>query len=251
MPDQPFPEGMLEDIEKFFALECTREPGKDLYPSVFETALFFPLQRQAELAEMMREARRVKPRVVMEIGTDKGGGLYHWCKCLPTVEDVIACEIRGLPYAELFEKNFPRIRFTWMPFSSRKYTTPSAIVGSINAIQNKECDPIDCLFIDGDKSSFVSDFLAYSPLMSPSGIVFMHDIKDSGTPMRDAFEWCKKQGYRTREIIDVSDTHKTLRLAERGLPPANPHEGWLRHWKGTSCGVGVIYMPEHLGPEGK
>jgi hypothetical protein len=245
MVDEPFPTGMLEDIEKFFALECTREPGKDLYPSVFETALFFPLQRQVELAEMMWEARRIRPLVVAEVGLDKGGSAYHWVKCLPSVRRFIGCEIRGIPYAYLFEKHFPDIDFLWLPTSSRNPHSLSKLREWLGR------DFIDCLFIDGDKSSFVADFLAYQPFMNPAGVVFMHDIKDSGTPMRDAFEWCKKQGYRTREIINVSDTHKTLRLAERGLPPANPHEGWLRHWKGTSCGVGVIYMPEHLGPEGK
>jgi predicted O-methyltransferase YrrM len=240
--DAPFPDGMLKDIEEFFALESTRPPGLDLYPSVFETALFFPLQRQAELAEMMREARRVSPRVVMEIGADKGGGLYHWCKCLPTVEEVVACEIRGLPYAGLFERNFKDLTFHWFPEPSLKaaFKVERALAGQ----------KVDCLFIDGDKGAFPLDFAAYRPLMSPAGVVFMHDVQDR-SPMRDAFLACKAAGYRTREIVDVRDYKASADRERHGHPPANAHEGWLRYWRGTGCGVGVIYMPEHPGFGGK
>lgn len=238
MPDAPFPEGMVEDIDKFFALECVRKPGLDLYVDVFETALFFPLQRQAELAEMMREARRIKPRIVCEIGADKGGGLYHWCKCLETVEEVVAIEIRGLPYKHLFEKAFPDTTFHWYEEASLSavHKIEAALAGQ----------KIDCLFIDGDKGGFALDFAAYKPLMNPAGVVFMHDIQDQ-SQMRDTFLACKSAGYRTREIVDVSDTHRTMQLARRGYPPANPHEAWLRHWRGMSCGVGCIAMPDHLG----
>lgn len=229
--DAPFPDGMMEDIEKFFALECTRSPGLDVYPSVFETALFFPLQRQAELAEMMREARKVSPRVVMEIGTDKGGGLYHWCKCLPTVRYVIACEIRGCPYKHLFEKNFPAIKFTWLERAS---------------LPPPKCPyPIDCLFIDGDKAGFALDFAAYRSLMSERGVVFLHDIQDR-SPMRDTFLACKAAGYKTKEIIDTSDYKRVLGYPVKGRE-MTPHEAWLRYWRGTSCGVGCVYMPEHPG----
>ena len=63
---------------------------------VYAHPVLFPLQRQAEAAEMVKVARGVSPTVVMEIGADKGGGILAWCM-LPTVRRVIACEIRGTP----------------------------------------------------------------------------------------------------------------------------------------------------------
>lgn len=245
----PFPDGMLDDIDKFFALESTRKPGLDIYPSVFETALFFPLQRQRELEAMIQEARRVDPRVIMEIGADKGGGVYHWCKCL-SPEIIIASEIRGTPYASRFETHFPRIQFYWMRGSRDREG-----FGDLKKWLHQRMEFIDVLFIDGDKDGFMEDFITYRPFMNPRGVVFLHDINILGfghtTAMHQAFLDLQSKGYQTREIIDVSDTHRSLQLEKLGHPPANPHEGWLRHWRGKSCGVGVIYMPEHPGPEGK
>lgn len=225
--DEPFPIGMMDCIRKFFATEDTRDPGFDVYQDVFDTELFFPLQRQAELALMMQEARKINPVTVMEIGSDKGGGLYHWCKSLHSVTQVIACEIRGTPYASMFEDSFPNITFNWQP------------KGSIDAVLDVRdwlgIDKIDCLFIDGDKGKFVEDFDAYLPLMNPNGIVFMHDINDREPTL--AFEKVICRGYRHKRIIDTSDYRR-----ETIKPSNTPHGGWLRHWRGRSCGVGVIYL---------
>lgn len=216
--DAPFPLGMVEEIAEFLAKDAERESGRTIYPEVFASNLFFPLQRQAEMVEMLLTAKTREPKAVMEIGADKGGSLYHWCKCLPSVQRVIACEIRGTPYKQHFEQAFPHIAFQWVEGPS----LPVQVAG-----------PLDVLFIDGDKRLFAEDFDAYRPLMSDSGLVFMHDINERGGP-RNAFERCKKLGYQCREIIDTSDYD----LADGNTP----HEGWLRHWRGRSCGVGVVYM---------
>jgi hypothetical protein len=224
---------MLEDIARFLAdTHQMLPPGQDLYQEVFDTGLFFPLQRQAEMREMIREAKRVNPRFIMEIGADKGGGIYHWCKCISGVKTIAASEIRGTPYDTLFERAFPDIDFLWFGSSHPNHLDPA--------------ERIDVLFIDGDKSRFTEDFKTYLPNMNPAGVVFMHDIKDR-SPMRSAFERCKKMGYRTREIIDVSDSSRALEKQLRGIPSTTPHDAWLRHWGGNSCGVGVILMPLHPG----
>jgi uncharacterized protein YlaN (UPF0358 family) len=62
--DAPFPDGMLECIDKFFKDDHLRLPGEDIYNEVFDTDLFFPLQRKQELIQMIRIARRYSPRVV-------------------------------------------------------------------------------------------------------------------------------------------------------------------------------------------
>lgn len=223
--DDPFPVGMVEEIEKFLATDSQRPPGKDIYEEVFNTSMFFPLQRQQELIQMIRIARAINPRTVMEIGADKGGGLYHWCKSLTTVKNVIACEIRGCPYQHAFNKTFPHINFFWMERAS----LPPPRLPELQ---------IDVLFIDGDKSFMVADFDAYLPMMNPRGVVFIHDIQDSPGP-RDAFLNIKARGYRTHAIINTDDY---LKLRGKTEPPATAHEGWLRHWRGRSCGVGVVYL---------
>lgn len=229
--DSPFPAGMVDEIEGFLANDSTRPPQQDLYPEVFDTSLFFPLQRQAELIWMMRQARAIKPITIMEIGADKAGGLYHWIKCLPTVENVIACEIRGTPYADAFERAFPYVAFTWMPHCSR---TPDRRIEVSN-----DYGTIDCLFIDGDKLKFADDFHHYAPLLSPDCRVFMHDVQDSEP--RQAFERVSSlPGWVGHKYIDTADSAAACARQATGVPPATPHETWLRHWRGRSCGVGML-----------
>jgi hypothetical protein len=229
--DAPFPEGLVEDAASVLEDDAVRPWGLNYYGDVFDSDLFFPLQRQKELAWMMERAREVWPITVMEIGADKGGGLYHWVKCLPTVRNVIACEIRGTPYSSLFEKVFPEHRFMWMPHCSRNPDTRPMIMSLMGSI--------DCLFIDGDKSAFEQDFDHYLPLLSPNARVFMHDVTDDA-PGQAFNRVSARPGWKGEVFIDRSDSIAAMGREKKGLPPMNPHEGWLRHWKGRSCGVGML-----------
>lgn len=190
------------------------------------------------------------PATVMEIGADKGGGVWSWCHELP-VHNMIACEKRGTPYAEAFEAAFPAIDFHWVDLSSQD---PFAVRGIERWLGKRR---IDVMFIDGDKGAMLKDFHTYLPLMNPQGVVFFHDINERG-PMRDAFEDVKManrfqlHSYKTEEIIDKSDWLAVLKKeAEHVRQGASlndmhklftPHENWLRHWAGRSCGVGVVWL---------
>lgn len=231
--DDPFPPGMVAELESLMALDLPS--GQDLYPEVFAANIIFPLQRQAEMRSMIRKARDVDPRTIFEIGADKGGSLFHWCKCFPNVERIIACEIRGTPYAEAFERAFPNIQFLWLPTSS--YDPP--VIDRVHSWL--DCRKIDVLFIDGDKGAFDKDFDAYLPMMARPGIVFMHDINEADSPMRAAFEE-KRKGRQSEEIIDLVDTRWAMERKASGQPIMSSHEAWLRHWHGRSCGVGVIRL---------
>jgi predicted O-methyltransferase YrrM len=233
MMDDPFPQGLIECIERFLADDGARPCGKDLYEEVFSTGLFFPLQRQAELAAMIRLARTIQPRTVMDIGTDKGGGLYHWVKCLPTVRTAIACEIRGLPYSHAFCRTFPQVDFRWVDDGSQSDLALSVAM---------DCQPIDVLFIDGDKSSFEADFWRFLPFMHPGGLVFFHDITDPAPG--ETYRKVCEIGLFHREFIDTSDSAAALARQEAGIQSSCPHEDWLRHWAGKSCGVGVVTVSQ-------
>lgn len=223
---EDYPQNMVAEIEHFLSTESSRANyyGPSIFEGVYRSNLFFPLQRRLEMARMLEIAERVRPQVIMEIGCDKGGSLYHWSKLRPQL--MIACEIRGIPYQSAFAKAFPNVQFAWMERSSRP--APNLKM------------KINVLFIDGDKSAMLEDFDAYLPLMHSKGVVFLHDIQDGGP--RRAFELIKGRGYRTEMIIDITESTEALARAEAGVPPANPHEAWLRHWRGRSCGVGVVYL---------
>lgn len=226
------PAELNEYFEAFFAADSKREPGQDTYDDIFTSPILFPLQRQRELAWMMQKARHIAPRVVYEIGADKAGGLYHWCKSLPTVERVICCEIRGTPYRDLFEANFPSIDFLWLPESSY---LPPALAKVAAWLGN---DTIDCLFIDGDKSYFDRDFFVHYSMMNPDGIVFMHDIQDEST--RAGYDKVIARGFAHEEYINITESHEAMAREREGIEVASTYEQWLRHWKGSSAGVGMI-----------
>lgn len=239
--DAPFNPEMMNGIRKFFESDSSREPGLDVYDDVFNVDMFLPLQRKAELAKMMQIARSYNPKVVYEIGTCDGGGLYHWCKSITTVKRVIACEVRGTPYQNEFEKAFPLIDFLWIGESSY---APSSI-DTIKKWLGE--DTIDCVFIDGDKSFFDLDFHLIKGFMSSKSVAFMHDITDPAPG--NAFNSVISAGFRNERIIDRSDTEIALDRQFKGMPPENGYEQWLRHWYGRSCGVGVIYIEKDVSHE--
>lgn len=247
MADAPFPDGMVDDIRAFLASDYKRQGGRDIYDEVFRTRLFFPLQRKRELAWMMRQARAVKPKCVMEIGADKGGGLYHWIKCHPTVTTAIACEIRGTPYSKEFERAFPSVDFMWLPMPSLSETalwnvdaaTRWAEKGSGKVLDARRTRPIDCMFIDGDKARFLDDFRNYLPFMSRTGRIFLHDVQDSPGP-KDAMIQLEQWGWEVECFIDVVDWDVEKVLMDDGARPAYPWNAWLRYWQGKSCGVAMV-----------
>jgi predicted O-methyltransferase YrrM len=237
--DAPFPAGLMDEIERFFKGEDERMPGLDLYQDVFDSPLFFPLQRRHEMAKMMAAAREIEPTAVMEIGSDKGGSLYHWCKCLPSVKNVIACEVRGTPYAELFEHAFPHVDFLWLPMSSYDHEVVRTVGGWLGKVK------IDCLFIDGDKGAFLRDFDAYRSLVSDDGLVFMHDIVDDIQCSQD-YDEVRRRGYGGFKIVDMTDGEEGERQRERGEKPATAYWGFIQYWQRSSMGVGVVEMKKGL-----
>lgn len=250
--DDPYPEGMVKEIESVLREDYRQPAWKDIYENVFNSPLMFPLQRPREMSRMIQIARSIEPKTIMEIGSDKAGGLYHWCRSIEGVERIIACEVRGTPYSKVFEKRFPNLKFLWLPCSS--YETGSIAATSFfmaNANRGQTNDNraiaktsskrgIDVLFIDGDKSAFEKDFDCYLPLMNRDGIVFMHDIQDDAP--KAAFDKVVRRGYSHLRIIDKEDWHESEKRRMDDIAVASAHEGWLRHWEGKSCGVGVIFL---------
>jgi hypothetical protein len=230
--DDDFPQGMVEAWQRLLEGDCTLD-------DVFRSSLCFPLQRRREMDRMISIASSRQPTTVMEIGADKGGGLFAWCK-IPTVRRVIACEIRGLPYANLFERAFPHISFLWLPFSSYGSATLSLVGTWLTNNVPRGTGGIDTLFIDGDKSYFDVDFWLYRGLLTQDAVVFMHDITDPspGAAYRRVLE---ATGSRHEEIHDQSESFEQAALQEAGRPATCAYENWLRHWGGKSCAVGVIY----------
>lgn len=232
--DGPLPVGLVDEIRRLIR-EDHAPSGLDLYPAVFDSPLLFPLQRQAETAAMIALARTISPRVVMEIGADKAGGVLHWLRAFP-LERFVGIEIRGTPYGDVLDAAFPRTECLWIAESSYK---PSVVRRVREWLDG---DRIDVLFLDGDKARFYDDFEAYLPMVRAGGLVLTHDVRDAAPG--EAYRRARKHP-RVREATTIEDTSEVPAALERaaaGIAPATPHEGWLRHWQGASCGVGVLWV---------
>lgn len=237
-----YPPNLVEEVEQFLTQDRC-EPGRDIYDDIFRNQVFFPLQRKRELQQMIEMARSVCPRTIMEIGACSGASLYHWCKCFPDVRRVIACEVRGCPYAHLFERAFPDISFLWLEESSYDPRTVAQVNEWLGVFR------IDVLFIDGEKVRFLEDFQAYLPYMSSRGVVFMHDQQDN-PPCEQAFAKASL-GYRSQRVVDLADWSALLYrstvpakgiVTRESLGQLTPYEEWLWYWRGRSCGFGAIWM---------
>ena len=231
-----FPNNLSNTIEEVLAQEWV--PNRLIYECVYNR--FPPLQRKNELRAMLEVAKLEKPKTVMEVGPANGGGLAHWCMALnDTVERVIACDLRDVPYKSAFEKAFPHIQFLWLSGGSR-------MVGNVKKVNEwLGKHKINVLFLDGDKNHFSADFATYLPLVN--GVVFFHDIQHNKT--QSDFEGRAK--VRPKAHVRILDTTESFELVmrareheqETGEPykPKNSYESWLLHWRGKGAGVGVIW----------
>jgi len=221
-----FPSGYGAAMRGFFQGE-RQEADEFIYHDIFDS-IMFPLQRKRELRQMLKLASMKNPKVVGEIGADKGGSLYHWCM-LPGVKRVVAIEFRGIPYREEFEKAFPHIDFCFIHGSSYDQRAVEAVQKWLGE------DSIDTLFLDGDKANFYADYKSYRDMIRDGGLMFMHDI--NGEPPEADFKRVAQEEH-TSIIIDGSEAKEL----PPGFTPSSPWEAWLMFWQEKSCGVGVVYL---------
>jgi hypothetical protein len=238
-PEGQWPDNFRESLREFFATEDQRPAGLDVYDDCFRSPLFFPLQRKRELIKMIQLTRKVvgEPRTVLEVGADKGAGFYHWVKCFPSVQRAIAIEVRGTPYGDVFEQHFPAVTFLWLAESSYDPATVERVASFLTRAEDQLRMPLDVIFIDGDKANTIRDCEAYLPLLSPGGLLFIHDVVDEPGV---AFQKLAHT-HKTELIVDVSESREAMGRARQGMPIDSPYEEWLRHWEGQSATVGVVY----------
>jgi cephalosporin hydroxylase len=234
--DDPLPVGLVAEWERFFYEDFPKMKMLEaIHTPVFDSPILFPLQRKAELKKMLDYCyiNAWSNPLVMEIGADKGGGFYHLCHWLqPTA--AIAIEIRGVPYANAFINTFPKTDMLFLEGSSYGVE----IVQTVN--QFLAGRKLDVLFIDGDKSMFYRDFEIYLEHVRPGGIILMHDITDDAPGRAFADATTHPRTTYCSTIVDKSDYEAERGREALGEPARNPYEGWLRHWKGKSCGVGIL-----------
>ncbi len=171
---------------------------------------FGAMQRTWELQSLVGDVRRLAPRVIVEIGTHRGGTLVCWAAVAPARAHIVSIDMPTDQWEGMGARPEDLARV-------RRYLKPSqtltAISGDSHAPQTRaRLDealagaPVDLLWIDGDHSyeGVREDFAMYGGLVRPGGLIALHDVRASafwpgfGSP---AFWEEIKTRYHAREYV--------------------------------------------------
>lgn len=132
------------------------------------------LQIPSEITRLARAVQALKPKVILEIGTARGGTLLIWSYLAS--EAVITCDLRDTTVqAPLFTRFAPpgsNCRISLLTGDSHSAGFKARVAAALNGRK------ADFLFIDGDhtEGGVTADYQDYREFVRPGGIIAFHDI---------------------------------------------------------------------------
>ena len=152
-----------------------------------EAILRGAIQKPSEFADLLGIVRRIKPKVIVEIGSARGGATHAFRVAAPSAT-VVSIDI------------------AWPATIQSDSHSPETVQALRIALG---VQPIDLLFIDGDHSytGARSDFEMYAPLVRVGGVIALHDILPH--PSYPGFEvhryWKELAAtHECRELVDLT-----------------------------------------------
>ncbi len=169
-------------------------------------------QDPMEIREMAKLVNSIQPKVIVEIGTYKGGTLFIWTRTNPQAELVVSIDLPGGKYGggydasreklyRLFSYKLPKMQMEFIRNNSHLPQT----VESLQKILNGRS--IDFLYIDADHTyeGVKTDFELYSPLVRKGGLIGFHDIRNVKSNHQVKDFWAEvKQRYEHKEILGTA-----------------------------------------------
>jgi predicted O-methyltransferase YrrM len=170
-------------------------------------------QKIREFTQLIRLLRGHRLDTVIEIGTDRGGTLYTWCRLASPKAKIISIDLRGgrysnpggtLPESVLlgYRQHAQDVQLVWGDSHSEE-----TLGDVLRAVDGRR---VDFLMIDGDHTyeGVRTDFEMYAPLVRGGGIIALHDILPTELdPLCgvDRF-WAEVvAAHSTEELIDTYD----------------------------------------------
>lgn len=132
------------------------------------------LQIRSEILRLAQEVQALRPQIILEIGTARGGTLLIWSALAS--EEVITCDLNDLSaQAPLFSALPPpgsTCKVTLLSGNSHEPEFKARVEAALAGRQ------VDFLFIDGDhrEAGVTADYRDYSGFVRPGGIIAFHDI---------------------------------------------------------------------------
>ena len=168
-----------------------------------------PLQVRSEIIGLLEILKLREPRVILEIGTAKGGTLFLFSRIASKDAKIISLDLpKGefgggysifkIPLYKSFVRGRQKISLV------RKDSHKLKTLNQIRDILSGE--KVDLLFIDGDHTyeGVKKDFEMYGPLVKNKGLIVFHDISDIPPPTGVRRLWKEIKGNK-KEIIEKMD----------------------------------------------
>lgn len=170
-------------------------------------------QVQWELDLLVGIVRVLKPTRILEVGSYRGGTLWHWLRnadVVVAVDDAMRNADEWREWAESEDAELHTIQ------GDSRHTTIVEMA--------RDLGPYDFVFIDGDHSyqAVRSDVDSYGGMLADGGVLALHDI-------------LPRPGYGVSEVwaeIKATPGVRYIEIAKNAVEPGN--EG--------PCGIGVVWM---------
>jgi predicted O-methyltransferase YrrM len=190
-----------------------------------------PRQTPSEISQLYDNICQLNPKVVLEIGTAKGGTLYLWAQAATDDALIISIDLPGgqfgggyLTCRTPFYKAFARPDQTMELLREDSHTEQT--LGKIKATLGDQ--QVDFLFIDGDHlyPGVRDDFLQYGPLVRPGGFIGFHDIMPAphDPNIQVSQLWDQIKGvFQSQQFLGVDSSQRKIgigliRVPDDGFP---------------------------------
>jgi cephalosporin hydroxylase len=190
-----------------------------------------PMQDPSELRKLLALVAQQQPRVVLEIGTARGGTLCAFARVAARDALLVSVDLPG----GAFGGGYPRWRAPLYRAFARAEQRIVLLRGDSHAEETLERvrtvlegRPVDFLFVDGDHSydGVRRDVELYSPLLRPGAIVALHDIVPQGSNEPDGPEYL---------VGGVPEYWRELRAQH------DTTEELVADWSQGRFGIGVVH----------
>jgi len=165
------------------------------------------LQIRSEISALAHAVESIKPKIILEIGTARGGTLLIWSSLAS--KKVISCDMQDMSIqGELLQTLTPPSSACEIKLLSGN-SHESSFLQRVESELNSE--QVDMLFIDGDhtEKGVEADYRDYHHLVRPGGIIAFHDIVENQpleiNQVYYFWERLKKEGVKTEEFVNNQD----------------------------------------------
>lgn len=161
------------------------------------------LQIPQEITQLARAVQAIKPRIILEIGTARGGTSLIWSYLASG--RVITCDLNDMTRQRPIFSRFPppgsNCRVTLLTGNSHDAGFKAQLAQELNG------EKADFLFIDGDhtESGVEADYNDYKEFVRPGGLIAFHDIvENQPLPANQVYHLWKrlKPGAEVQEFIN-------------------------------------------------